>query len=807
MRPNTLPLALGIVLASAGSAWATKSFDTAHPVTNVIDGDVHWWNQGSMDREKVLTYNGYQYSIYWDAPDAAGDVHLAIHRRKLGTTTQETRILPSVLSVPTDPHNTCTLGISPNDGRLHVSWVVHNQPQNYAMSNAGCLSATNFSQCSFPDPFGRMSGNGIENRVTYPAFVNDPSTGKLFYIFRSGSGSKGSLYLYEYNDGGVWNMTGGTGKVVDGNSGTYDDDGPGPLAPSTSRGPYIDALRIDRLGRMHLTWTFREAISVSATDGYDYGILQHDIDYIYSEDYGVTWKNNAGTTVADLTVNDAVTIADATPGAPNNVVAVRIPAGMGRSNIARMELDSNNQPHIVMHVWDAPVIKTQLQDAMRDTNLRQKHFWRTSDTVWHESWVEPATTKSQCGVMGSLMFDRADNAYYVYMVSQLGWVPWNDDLNFTLLQYFTYLPTSNVVWRPDLPVGGNSLEIKPFSDVTAVDTRDRVGIPIGTGSSANRQVRISMRNATSATTMRISWTTDTSVDWSVLKQQAFPVTANDTSFHTYTFTITDPDWNGTLRLMELDLSSSTRTDADRINIDYIRVTNSSGTIAKAWEFSDGAKMLAAEASAATNWATWEVYDLLPGVSVTSDDTSFGIDTRRYDRDKVVSFPVVVQDTGGVGRELLEVFDVDLLGDDYVKAFEFAADTVKWQARKHVSGLAWASDGGVGALKGTITGNDSQIISDDGLFVPIKTASTVKIWMKTTAGNKARICWSTDGPLTFNDCAQFTVTADGAYHAYTLSTSGWTNWTNRSLRRLRIEPSDVSNVTSGSFAIDAIRILE
>ena len=135
------------------------------------------------------------------------------------------------------------------------------------------------------------------------------------------------------------------------------------------------------------------------------------------------------------------------------------------------------------------------------------------------------------------------------------------------------------------------------------------------------------------------------------------------------------------------------------------------------------------------------------------------------------------------------------------------DVMGWSAAKHVGSFQWISTGG-GALQGTITGNDSQIVSANQLNVDLSVTEEVWVKMKQTAGTKAKLCWAVNGSSSFLNCsAQFTVTPDNAFHTYRVSTAAFAGWHNQTLTRLRVEPSDTSTVTSGTFTVDSVRILE
>lgn len=330
-------------------------------------------------------------------------------------------------------------------------------------------------------------------------------------------------------------------------------------------------------------------------------------------------------------------------------------------------------------------------------------------------------------------------------------------------EYNYDLPASNVTWQ-----GGDYLNVVPSSAITALDTLDPAKTTIGTTSTANHWIRINMKNATPATQLKIYFTTDADPDWSEPKSKTITISANDTTYHEYDIDMHSVSgWSGTLRDVEVQPCRTATTGS--VSIDWIHITpNDSATIGKGWEFQAGAKLVVAEASPSDNWGSWTIYDLLPGVSVSYDSESFSPDVARYTANHVLSVPVLEQ--GAPGTEMMKVREFSVAGDDYVKLWDFAADTVGWSATNQVSSsFVWSSSDG-GVLSGTSTGTTPQIVSANNLHIPIGSSP-------------------------------FSVTADNAWHPYDVSTTGWVGWTNQELTRLRLQPTNAS----GTFKVDWVRI--
>ena len=778
-----------LLAALAPAAWA-HSIDETTATATPLDGDVHWMN-GSL----LKTNGNYQYTAYWDAEDTGtGAVYLAVARRKLSdNSVQQVRFdgvggdpLES-LATPRDGHNTVAIGLSPNDGRIHVSFSNHHAPHHYWISSSGCMAQTSLSSCTWTSASSQADATH-EAKLTYPFYINDRE-GHLYLVYRYNISLDSDEYINKYNDNGTWTAV---GRVLNGiGGGVYDPDGPwtdtdgdgkrdvgepGALGVN-DRGVYMLGAQFDKNDRLHMMWMWREYIEGSA------GWKQHGVYYAYSDDFGATWKDSGGTQIATAG-SDPIKVTDTS----TEVVSVPngdYPQGWG------MHLDPLNQPHVIF-----PASDVNTTDDLR-VNLREKHVWRTASGTWYSQFV--TTAGGTFAALGDFMFDEGNNIYFVYNRNDLGWTPWNSD-PFGLTQ----LPPDHVTWQ-----GGEYLNVVPDSAVTALDTTEYLGTPIGTGAGANRKITVRMKNNTVGTSFQLYWQTDADPTWTVGKGQAFTVSANDSSYQTYTFTVTDSDWTGTLRALEIYPAGlgDVHGTGKSISIDYVRITNDSGTVAQGWEFQSGIHLMETEAGANGNWSTWSTpFDPLGGLSDSSLDAVFPIDQQRYADSKVVSFPVLEQ--GAPGTERYVAHDFDILGDDVILSRTFDVDAQAWTAPNNVSGFGWTSDGGRGTIGGTLTGNDSQLLSESNLSVPTGSNKSVTIRLKnTTSATTARLWFITNADTTWNTTKSKTVaiTANSSYTNYTFDMTGVSGWASNTLRQLRLDPSDDAGVTTGSFRLDRIYI--
>ena len=362
--------------------------------TVVIGQKPHDWNNASWDQQKVISYNNYQYVPYWN-----DDHQLVLARRNLEAENVTILEFDHKLSRPDDAHNSTCVGISPIDGRLHLSFDHHNQPLNYMHSKADFLDSPpeELSRDQFSE-VGGIFEDGIESQVTYPRFFSD-SSGMLYFFYRSGSAGSGDSYLHKHQaDGNTWTRV---GKVFSGD-GQYE----GFLGTFDSRNAYLHDLIFDENDRLHASWTYRE------TGGFN---SNHDVHYAYSDDRGTTWMNNDGTQIADLDNADPIRVDD--PG----IVVYEVPQNYWLINQGTMTLDARRQPHIfTSQSTNQTMEKVNTDNPVSEANRHFVHFWRTPDGTWHREFIDDTDVDivhyfDEQPNRGDIMFDDRQNLH-VYSV-------------------------------------------------------------------------------------------------------------------------------------------------------------------------------------------------------------------------------------------------------------------------------------------------------------------------------------------------------------------------------------------------------
>ncbi|KAH6888825.1 hypothetical protein BKA70DRAFT_1376770 [Coprinopsis sp. MPI-PUGE-AT-0042] len=281
-------------------------------------------NVNSFQLSGLLTYGNYQYAAWYTSSRYA-----MLARRQLPSGSWSTLQLPKQLST-NDSHNVVVIGVSPEDGRIHVALDSHSTRIFYTVSEPGLASNPSLSWTA--SRFGAI-GNNIGNlnvgtTVTYPQFVITPDN-LLQFVYRSGVSGNGAAQLAEYRNG-AWSNVGSWASA----GGGYTARG----VTSNARNLYIHGFTY-RSGRLHVTGTWREqAGGVMCNGG---GLTNHDTVYFYSDDKGRNWRNSAGSQIATsgsnpVNVNSAGIIVD-----PIN-------ADHGLMNQESQDVDSAGQIHAVI---------------------------------------------------------------------------------------------------------------------------------------------------------------------------------------------------------------------------------------------------------------------------------------------------------------------------------------------------------------------------------------------------------------------------------------------------------------------------
>jgi hypothetical protein len=348
-------------------------------------------NNNSFQKNGILTHKDHQYAAWYTA-----DRNAVVARRALGAGTWQTVRVGHTLRYD-DSHNVISMGVSRTDGRLHLHMDSHSDGFTYVKSAAHLLddpTGLSWTASRFGAPQSTLDGLTLTPQFTYPQFVAAPN-GRLQLSYRAGVSGDGRNALAEY-DGRRWTELGEWSS----STGTYRSE----HGSSTARNMYLHGIDYDRRGRLHAFFTWRERSGAVMCSGG--GITNHDTGYVYSDDRGRTWRNDAGTVVGTTGGADRVSVTDA------GLVVDPLSPDHSLMNQESQSTDSAGRPHaIISYVPGRFGQCTTDYVADRTAHGRAFHLRKDASGAWRKTEIPVPLNSSQ---RTRLVLDRYDNAYAVF---------------------------------------------------------------------------------------------------------------------------------------------------------------------------------------------------------------------------------------------------------------------------------------------------------------------------------------------------------------------------------------------------------
>lgn len=311
-------------------------------------------NGESFQQDAIVSFGGYQYTAFWNT-----NRNIVLARRRLPTSPggaagpwQKFDFTDYRLSAD-DAHNTISLGIAPGDGTLHLAFDHHGSTLHYRRSVVGLLTDPEnvpWAAASFGAVTSALVGSTTVTLVTYPRFVTEPGGKKLLLSARIGESGSGDEHLWEYDTTThAWTSL---GEYIEGTD--------------ASMNAYLHGLSYTRGGsRLHATWCWRDTPDPTTN---------HDLLYIYSDDHGRTWHNNAGDKVA---TTGAVFVTRDTPG----LSVWPIDQNRGLINQEHMAVDASGRVHVLLsHLPDGEPSTSNFTNARSRSQFF--HYVRDTDGTW-----------------------------------------------------------------------------------------------------------------------------------------------------------------------------------------------------------------------------------------------------------------------------------------------------------------------------------------------------------------------------------------------------------------------------------------
>ncbi|WP_437297031.1 BNR repeat-containing protein [Sorangium sp. So ce426] len=339
-------------------------------------------NGESFQQDAIVSFGGFQYTAFWNT-----NRNVVLARRRLPASAggaagawEKFDFKDYRLSAD-DAHNTISLGIAPGDGTLHLAFDHHGSNLHYRRSVTGLLTdpeGAAWAASSFGAVSSALVGSTRVSLVTYPRFVTEPGGGRMLLSARIGESGSGDEHLWEYDaTTHAWTAL---GEYIEGTD--------------ASMNAYLHGLSYTRGGsRLHAAWCWRDTPDATTN---------HDLLYVYSDDHGRTWKNNAGAKVA-------------TTGA--SFVTLRTeglsvwPIGQNRGliNQEHMTVDASGRVHVLLsHLPDAEADNSNFTNAR--TRSEFFHYLRDTDGTWSRHGIGLRVVQN---FRGKLAISSTENAYAI----------------------------------------------------------------------------------------------------------------------------------------------------------------------------------------------------------------------------------------------------------------------------------------------------------------------------------------------------------------------------------------------------------
>lgn len=296
----------------------------------------------------IITQQNYQFTSYY-----ADTASMVIVRRNLTNNKIESHTIVGTYNIY-DSHNSISMGID-SLGYIHISYNHHGNKLNYRRS----LHPYQITQ--WTDEIAMTGVN--ENGITYPAFVVNPVTKTLQFLYRRGGSSNGQACMKQYTvKDSTWR------------------DIHQPLIDGISKerlkrsNPYWNHLAIDSKGNMHISYVWR---TVSIMKDSVWFINNIGIDYTRSPNNGIDF----------YTINNVKQTLPITLTNSERVWAISLASNL--INQTSMAVDSSGNPHITYYSNDSDDIPQYM------------HLWHDGKK-WNNSIISNRTNRFDLSGSGTL---------------------------------------------------------------------------------------------------------------------------------------------------------------------------------------------------------------------------------------------------------------------------------------------------------------------------------------------------------------------------------------------------------------------
>ena len=401
MRARLVSLATITILAGTASylyaipSVSVKSYSTVSTSGLTLASNATYGcqiNGLSFQQDIITSFNGYQYVAYY-----SGSRYVNIARKALPDGAWENIEFTDYYFSGDDAHNTISMGICPNDGTIHLAFDHHGENLHYRVSQTGVATDPanyTWSASLFGSVTDTLESSAV-TLLTYPAFLRTPD-GNMQLLYRYRTSGDGIWHIYDYD--GETHKWSNDRAYIDA-SGYYSDS----LGSSTTRCAYPNYYCYDDLGRLQVSWCWRESAAGA----------NHDVVYALSNDQGHTWYNSkftnlsvsinnsdgtkkndlinlcGGLTDANIVANTSGKIIGVTT---DSTVVQKLDRAYGMMNQQAHACDPQGRPHIVM--WHCTDESLQAAGSYAGetrwgpaTARYYHHYWQDLDGTWNHTQI------------------------------------------------------------------------------------------------------------------------------------------------------------------------------------------------------------------------------------------------------------------------------------------------------------------------------------------------------------------------------------------------------------------------------------
>lgn len=390
----------------------------------------------------------YQFAAYYTA---TGEI--MIGRRSPGASTWS--LFDSGINdvnTLSDDHDVIAFAVDGN-GKMHISWGMHNISLNYNVSDASVMTS-NLSSITFST--SRASsvtnplGSGANVFVTYPQFYNIPGTNNLLFTYRSttsggGGSGNGDQFMSVYNSA---TDTFTDTKVMQGQTSN---------PPNLNFNAYLNRMQYTSTGTLVSTWTWRDTSNWQTNS---------NLMFAQSPDNGATWYKQGGTTQYTLPI-----VQSGTPSASVGQVVWTLPQNTSYINQGCMTLDNRDRP-IVATYWAPGTNGTTNANsgvtASNNPNLQYMLMYYNG-TSWATSQITHRTSDTAFDTGGGFVRDLGRPLVMVDKLNRVIVVTRYEDTSMGSYSNANLGLNKNnlmVYYNNDLMNGGNTINNSDWHSIT-----------------------------------------------------------------------------------------------------------------------------------------------------------------------------------------------------------------------------------------------------------------------------------------------------------------------------------------------------